>query len=78
MRQQKGKNILIYFFLFLIVCSVNNTVLTGVKLENIKISNEPNLSITFWKAISILSYNLITVRIANASVPNSLISSTAE
>ena len=36
MRQQKGKNILIYFFLFLIVCSVNNTVLTGVKLENIK------------------------------------------
>jgi len=36
MRQQKGKKILIYFLLFLIVGSTNNTVLTKVKFENIK------------------------------------------
>ena len=36
MHQQKGKKILIYFFLFLIVGSINNTVLTKVKFEKIK------------------------------------------
>ena len=36
MRQQKGKKILIYLFLFLIVGSINNTELTGVKFEKIK------------------------------------------
>tara|TARA_B100001057_G_scaffold282701_1_gene283103 strand:+ start:457 stop:1128 length:672 start_codon:yes stop_codon:yes gene_type:complete len=36
MRQQKGKKILIYFFLFLIVGSINNTVLTRTQFENIK------------------------------------------
>ena len=36
MRQQKGKKILIYFFLFLIVCSINNIALTKIKFENIK------------------------------------------
>ena len=36
MRQQKGKKILIYFFIFLIVGSINNTVLTRVQFENIK------------------------------------------
>ena len=36
MHQQKGKKILIYFFLFLIVGSINNTALTKVKFEKIK------------------------------------------
>ena len=36
MRQQKGKKILIYFFLFLIVGSINNTKVTSVKFEKIK------------------------------------------
>ena len=36
MRQQKGKKILIYLFLFLIVGSINNTELTRVKFEKIK------------------------------------------
>ena len=36
MHQQKGKKILIYFFLFLIVGSINNTALTKVRFENIK------------------------------------------
>ena len=37
MHQQKGKKILIYLFLFLIVGSVNNTGLTKIKFEKIKI-----------------------------------------
>ena len=37
MRRQKGKKILIYFFLFLIVGSINNKALTRVQFENIKI-----------------------------------------
>jgi len=36
MHQQKGKKILIYFFLFLIVGSINNTALKIVQFENIK------------------------------------------
>ena len=36
MHQRKGKKILIYFFLFFIVCSINNTALTRIKFENIK------------------------------------------
>ena len=36
MHQQKGKKILIYFFLFLIVGSINNTPLTKVQFEKIK------------------------------------------
>ena len=36
MRQKKGKKILIYLFLFLIVGTINNTGLTRVKFENIK------------------------------------------
>ena len=36
MHQQKGKKILIYFFLFLIVGSINNTVLTNLKFEKVK------------------------------------------
>ncbi len=35
MHQQKGKKILIYLFLFLIVGSINNTVLTKIKFEKI-------------------------------------------
>ena len=36
MRQQKGKKILIYFFLFLLVGSINNTALTNIQFKNIK------------------------------------------
>ena len=41
MHHRKGKKILIYFFLFLIVGSINNTALTKIqfeKIKNIKIS----------------------------------------
>ena len=36
MHQQKGKKILIYLFLFLIVGSINNTALTKINFEKIK------------------------------------------
>ena len=36
MRQQKGKKILFYLFFFLLVGSINNTVLTKIKFEKIK------------------------------------------
>ena len=36
MHQQKGKKILIYLFLFLIVGSINNTVLTKIRFDTIK------------------------------------------
>mgnify|MGYP001204237965 CR=1 FL=1 len=36
MHQQKGKKILIYLFLLIIVGSINNTVLSNIKFENIK------------------------------------------
>ena len=36
MHQQKGKKIIIYFFLFLIVGSINNTGLTKLQFENVK------------------------------------------
>ena len=36
MHQQKGKKITIYFFLFLIFCSINNIALTKIRFENIK------------------------------------------
>ena len=37
MHQQKGKKILFYLFLFIIVGSINNTVLSNIKFESIKI-----------------------------------------
>ena len=36
MHQQKGKKIFIYLFLFLIVGSINNTVLTKIRFDRIK------------------------------------------
>ena len=36
MHQQKGKKILIYLFLFLIVGSINNTVLSKIRFDTIK------------------------------------------
>ena len=36
MHQQKGKKILIYLFLFLIVGSINNTALTKIRFEKIQ------------------------------------------
>ena len=37
MHQHKGKKILIYLFLFLIVGSINNTVLTNIRFDTNKI-----------------------------------------
>ena len=51
MRRQIGKKILIYFFLFLMVGSVNNTTLIRVQFENIKniqisgLSNNQNMNL---------------------------------
>ena len=39
MRQQKGKIVLVYFFLFLIVGSINNNSLNRIQLEKIKNSS---------------------------------------
>ena len=36
MPQRKGKKILIYFFLLLLVGSINNHTINGFKFENIK------------------------------------------
>ena len=63
MRQRKGKEILIYLFLFLIVGSINNTALTRVKFEkikNIKISGlNANESVDLLKNIKFLKLNNI-------------------
>ena len=59
MHQQKGKKILIYFFLFLLVGSINNTAITKIKFEkikNIQISGlNQNQNINLLKSIKELS-----------------------
>ena len=65
MHQQKGKKILIYLFLFLIVGSINNTVLTKIRFETIKsiqISGlNQNQNINLLKSIKELNLkNLLT------------------
>jgi cell division protein FtsQ len=52
MHQQKGKKILVYFFLFLIVGSINNTVLTKIRFEKIK-----NIQISGLKSKSSRKYS---------------------
>ena len=63
MHQQKGKKILIYFLLFLIVGSVSNTSLNKIQLEkikNIKISGlDENQNINLLKNIKKLDLNNI-------------------
>ena len=45
MQQRKSKKILIYFFLLLVVGSINNINLTGIKLQNINNINITGLDI---------------------------------
>ena len=51
MHQQKGKFIFVYLFLFLIVCSINNTALNKIQFENIKnikisgLNNKENINL---------------------------------
>ena len=77
MHQQKGKKILIYFFLFLIVGSINNTVLTKVKFEKIKsiqISGlNQNQNINLQKSIEEL--NLKNIFFLNKQAISKIISS---
>ena len=77
MHQQKGKKILIYFFLFLIVGSINNTALTKIKFEKIKsiqISGlNENQNINLLKSIKEL--NLKNVFFLNGNEISKIISS---
>ena len=45
MQQQKGKKILIYFFLLLVVGSINNVNINGLKFQNINNINITGLDI---------------------------------
>ena len=61
MHHRKSKKILIYFFLFLIVSSINNTALTKVqfeKIKNIKISGlNHNQKVNLLESIKDLNWN---------------------
>ena len=77
MRQQRGKKILIYLFLFLIVGSINNTALTKIKFEtikNIQISGlNQNQNINLLKSIKEL--NLKNIFFINGKEISKIISS---
>ena len=77
MHQQKGKIILIYFFLFLIVGSINNNSLNKIQLEkikNIKISGlDENENINLLK--NILNLNLKNIFLLNGNEISKIISS---
>ena len=77
MHQQKGKIILIYFFLFLIVGSINNHSLNRIKLEkikNIKISGlNENENINLLE--NILNLNLKNIFLINRNEISKIISS---
>ena len=77
MRQHKGKKILIYLFLFLIVGSINNTALTKIKFEtikNIQISGlNQNQNINLLKSIKEL--NLKNIFFLNGKEISKIISS---
>ena len=77
MRQHKGKKILIYVFLFLIVGSINNTALTKIKFEtikNIQISGlNQNQNINLLKSIKEL--NLKNIFFLNGKEISKIISS---
>jgi len=75
MHQQKGKKILFYLFLFLIVGSINNNVLTSLKFEknvNIKISGL-NENVNLLKNIE--SLNLKNIFFLNGTEISKIISS---
>ena len=77
MHQKKGKKILIYFFLFLIVGSINNTTLTKVqfeKIKNIQISGlNQNQNINLLESIKDL--NLKNIFFLNGSEISKIIAS---
>ena len=83
MHQQKGKKILIYFFLFLIVGSINNTALTKVrfeKIKNIQISGlNQNQNINLLESIKDLNFKNIFFlngsEISKIIISNSLVES---
>ena len=77
MHQQKGKKILIYFFLFLLVGSINNTALTKIKFEkikNIQISGlNQNQNLNLLESIQVL--NLKNIFFLNGSEISKIIAS---
>ena len=77
MHQQKGKKILVYFFLFLIVGSINNTVLTKIrfeKIKNIQISGlNQNQNLNLLESIQVL--NLENIFFLNGSEISKIIAS---
>tara|TARA_A100001011_G_scaffold331714_1_gene358267 strand:+ start:359 stop:1030 length:672 start_codon:yes stop_codon:yes gene_type:complete len=77
MHQQKGKKIFVYFFLFLIVGSINNTVLTKIrfeKIKNIQISGlNQNQNLNLLESIQVL--NLKNIFFLNGSEISKIIAS---
>jgi cell division protein FtsQ len=77
MHQQKGKKILVYFLLFLIVGSINNTVLTKIrfeKIKNIQISGlNQNQNLNLLESIQVL--NLKNIFFLNGSEISKIIAS---
>ena len=77
MHQQKGKKVLIYLFIFLIVGSINNTVLTKIKFETIKsikisgLNQKQNISLLE----SIKELNLKNIFFLNGNEISKIISS---
>ena len=62
MPQRKGKKILIYFFLLLLVGSINNHTINGFKFENIKNINVIGLG---HNDNQVLLYNIIDLNLGN-------------
>jgi cell division protein FtsQ len=62
MPQQKGKKILIYFFLLLLVGSINNDTINNFKFENIKNINVLGLG---HNDNQVLLYNIIDLNLGN-------------
>ena len=62
MPQRKGKKILIYFFLLLLVGSINNDTINSFKFENIKNINVIALG---HNDNQILLYNIIDLNLGN-------------
>ena len=62
MPQRKGKKILIYFFLFLLVGSINNDTINNFKFENIKNINVLGLG---HNDNQVLLYNIIDLNLGN-------------
>ena len=77
MHQQKGKKVLVYLFLFLIVGSINNTSLKRVQLEkikNIKISGlNENENINLFE--NILNLKLNSIFLLNGNEISKIVSS---